>query len=218
MTKKQEKVIIDGINEKIDTSFVLIMAVELLIMHIGLIAIEIGVSRSRNTRSIIMRAVITMMICGVFYFLLGHNFANGNESGLVGTTTFDYFETDFSDFNYNRWVVGFVFCLVTNTLACSSFAERTFLDTYIFFTIVMSSILYPVIAHWVWGGGWLHQMGYHDHGGSGVIHLTAGCAGLIGNLFLGPRLGFYKSKIVEKRSFAYTRTQLLRSMKQEEKL
>jgi Amt family ammonium transporter len=194
------------------------MVIEMIMMQVGLMMSEVGNARTKNSRSIIHRFIMNMMIVGLVYFFLGHEFANGNKSGLLGSTSFDLIELDFKDYDYKLWVIGFIFCQTTNAIACSAFCERTFLDTYVFFTIIMSSIIYPVQAHWVWGGGWLHQMGYHDHGGSGLVHMTAGCAALIGNYILGPRLGFFKVKTPEKKSFAFTRNHLLKSHMNDVKL
>ena len=218
LTKIQEQFIIDWINYKIDSVIILVMVVNMMMMQVGLLMSEVGCARTKNGRSIIYRFLMNMMIVGVVYFILGHEFANGSESGLLGSTSFDLIELDFKDYDYKRFVVGFIFCQTTNAIACSSYCERTFLDTYVFFSIIMSSIIYPVLAYWVWGGGWLHQMGYHDHGGSGVIHMTAGCAALIGNYILGPRLSYFKVKTPEKKSFASTRNQLYKSQQNDIKL
>ena len=99
------------------------------------------------------------------------------------------------------------FCTTTCTIISGALAERTFLDTYIYFTFVMSSLIYPVLACWVWGGGWLQQLGFLDHGGAGVVHMSAGFAGMIGTYILGPRIGFFnkKNQMHNKGSFEFSR-------------
>ena len=79
------------------------------------------------------------------------------------------------------------------------------LDSYIIFTFLISAVMYPVVSYWVWGGGWLQVAGFHDFAGSGVVHMTAGLAGLIGTIILGPRIGFFEGKDVPKTSFEYIR-------------
>jgi len=75
-----------------------------------------------------------------------------------------------------------------------SLAERTFIDTYIFFSLTMTAFIFPVASAWAWGGGWLQEAGFHDFAGSGVVHMLGGVGGLVGTIILGPRLGMFKEQ------------------------
>ena len=174
-------------------------------MQIGFIMFEVGYSRAKNTRCIIYRSLADMFICGLIFYGIGYNYAYGENSGLIGATGFGFFDTNYKDIDYRRWVMGFCYCSTTLSITTSALAERTYLDTYFFYSITMSSLLFPVLSYWVWGSGWLHQMGYADHGGSGVVHMTAGFSGMIGNYILGPRLGIFKNRTPERKSFSFTR-------------
>ena len=108
-----------------------------------------------------------------------------------------FFDFSFSEKDYRQWILGYGFCSSTITIVSGALAERTFLDTYLAYSFVMASLIYPVISCWAWGDGWLQNLGYHDHGGSGVVHLTAGVSGLIGTIICGPRIGFNNSTPVK---------------------
>ena len=89
------------------------------------------------------------------------------------------------------WIFQFSFCTTSATIVSGSLAERTFIDTYIVFSFLMGGVIYPVAASWVWGGGWLEEMGFKDFAGSGVVHELGGFGGFIGTMILGPRINFF---------------------------
>ena len=170
--------------------------------------LEVGTIGASNSRSIIFKNMIDTFISALAFYVIGYAYAYGDEAGLLGSG--QYFDTGFKDEDYRKWVIAFCFCSTTCTAVSGALAERTYLDTYRFFTLIMSSLVYPVISCWVWGGGWLQRMGYHDHGGSGVVHMTAGCAAMIGAFILGPRLGFSARKASSRKNFQNTRDWLER--------
>ena len=91
-----------------------------------------------------------------------------------------------------KWVFQYSYCSITTTIVSGSLAERTYIDTYIVFAFLISGILYPITASWVWGGGWLSTIGFRDFAGAGVVHLIGGFSGLIGTIILGPRIGIFE--------------------------
>ena len=159
-------------------------------MQLGFIMLEVGSIREKNSRNIIYKNLVDTFVSTITFWSIGYGHAWKSSGGLLGSGGF--FDAGFDNADYRNWVVSYCFCTTTCTAISGSLAERTFLDTYIFFTFIMSALIYPVLSSWVWGGGWLQQLGFHDHGGSGVVHMTAGFAGLIGTYILGPRLGFFR--------------------------
>jgi Amt family ammonium transporter len=89
-------------------------------------------------------------------------------------------------------------CSNIPTIVAGSLAERTFVDTYMFFALLMTGFIYPVAAAWVWGGGWLKVMGFKDFAGAGVVHLLGGTCGMVGTVILGPRLGVFGTNFDNK--------------------
>ena len=104
-------------------------------------------------------------------------------------------------------MIAFVFCNAAVTIVSGALAERTFNDTYFYSSILMAAIVYPIGAGWVWGEGWLSQIGFHDHAGSGVVHLAGGTTGFIGAYLLGPRLGFFPNSKLDKFRFGRSEIQ-----------
>ena len=178
------------INDQIDNVWMMVVALEVIGMQLGFIMLEVGTIRSKNSRNIIYKNLVDTFVSTITFWVIGYGIAYGAEGGLIGAGGF--FDFGFEDIDYRRWLVSYCFCTTTCTIVSGALAERTFLDTYMFFTFVMSSLIYPVLACWVWGGGWLQQLGFQDHGGAGVVHMTAGFAGLIGTYILGPRIGYFR--------------------------
>jgi len=108
-----------------------------------------------------------------------------------------------TDNYYINWLIAFSFCNTSSTIISGCIAERMHNDTYLMYSLLMVSIIYPVSAAWVWGGGWLSLFKFIDFAGSGVVHLVGGVAGFVHTLSLGPRLGF--SKTYDKMHFFYGR-------------
>ena len=133
--------------------------------------------------------------------------STGGQGGFQGGAG-HYFDLMFDEVDYGKWLMGYCFCNATCTLVSGAIAERCILDTYIAFALIMSSVIYPVISCWCWGGGWLQELGFHDFAGAGVVHLTAGISGMTGTVLLGPRLGYFKNKSPIKSSFEYARSRL----------
>ena len=132
----------------------------------------------------------------IIFWLIGYGLAFGNVNQFAGGDK-RYFATSghmdgyFAD-PFLHFVFQFSFCTTSATLVSGSLAERTKIPAYIGFTALMTGIIYPIVAAWCWGNGWLMQRGYHDFSGSGVIHVVGGCAGFIGAYVLGPRHGKFK--------------------------
>jgi ammonium transporter, Amt family len=187
---------VSHLNEIIDQVWVLIVVVMIMNMQVGFILLEVGLARFKNTRTILMKNLVDTFVSSIVFWLLGYAMSVNAQGGFFGSGPF--FMQPESDDYYLKWIIGFSFCNTASTIVSGSLAERTFLDTYLFFTVYMTAILFPTVSAWVWGGGWLSNLGFHDHAGSGVVHLVGGTCGLVGTAILGPRLGFSQSQKLDK--------------------
>ena len=170
-------------------------------MQAGFAMVETGFTRAKNAGNIIMKNLMDFCIGTVVFSLLGYTLMMGEDTffGLIGKPNLNLF-THFKEFiespsegftDASYFVFNLVFCATTATIVSGAMAERTKFSAYCVYSGVISLLIYPIEAHWIWGGGWLSQMGFHDYAGSCAIHMVGGIAALIGAMFLGPRIGKY---------------------------
>lgn len=164
-------------------------------MQAGFAMVEAGFTRAKNSGNILMKNLMDFCIGTVMFILIGFSLLLGEDLlGLIGKPGFDIF-TAYADFDWSNFVFNLVFCATTATIVSGAMAERTKFLSYCCYSAVISALIYPIEAHWIWGGGWLSQMGFHDFAGSCAIHMVGGISALIGAKILGPRIGkFVKQK------------------------
>ena len=164
-------------------------------MQAGFAMVETGFTRAKNAGNILMKNLMDFCIGTVDFILIGFGLVLGEDvAGLIGKPGFDIF-TSYADFDWSNFVFNLVFCATTATIVSGAMAERTKFLSYCIYSGVISALIYPIEAHWIWGGGWLAQMGFHDFAGSCAIHMVGGISALIGAKILGPRIGkFTKDK------------------------
>ena len=164
-------------------------------MQAGFALVEAGFTRAKNSGNIIMKNLMDFCIGTVMFILIGFSLLLGEDfMGFIGKPGFDIF-TSYADFDFSNFVFNLVFCATTATIVSGAMAERTKFLSYCIYSGVISALIYPIEAHWVWGGGWLSQIGFHDFAGSACIHMVGGVCALIGAKILGPRIGkFSKDK------------------------
>ena len=164
-------------------------------MQAGFAMCEAGFTRAKNTGNILMKNLMDFCIGTVVFILVGFGLLLGEDiAGFIGRPGFDIF-TDYANFDFSNFVFNLVFCATTATIVSGSMAERTKFLSYCVYSAVISAIVYPIDAHWTWGGGWLSQLGFHDFAGSNCIHMVGGIAALVGASILGARIGkFIKDK------------------------
>ena len=161
-------------------------------MQAGFAMVEAGFTRAKNTGNIIMKNLMDFCIGTVVFVLIGFGLLMGEDLfGFIGKPGFDLF-TSYADFNFSSFVFNLVFCATTATIVSGAMAERTKFLSYCIYSAVISALIYPIEAHWIWGGGWLSQIGFHDFAGSCAIHMVGGISALIGAKILGPRIGKFK--------------------------
>ena len=175
-------------------------------MQAGFAMVETGFTRAKNAGNIIMKNLMDFCIGTVVFILIGFGLFLGEDAlfGLVGIPNFDIF-TNYAAFDWSGFVFNLVFCATTATIVSGAMAERTKFLSYCIYSGVISAVIYPIEAHWTWGGGWLAQMGFHDFAGSNCIHMVGGISALIGAAILGPRIGKFikdeKGKVTKVNAF-----------------
>ena len=175
-------------------------------MQAGFAMVETGFTRAKNAGNIIMKNLMDFCIGTVVFILIGFGLFLGEDAlfGFVGIPNFDIF-TNYATFDWSGFVFNLVFCATTATIVSGAMAERTKFLSYCIYSGVISAVIYPIEAHWTWGGGWLAQMGFHDFAGSNCIHMVGGISALIGAAILGPRIGKFikdeKGKVTKVNAF-----------------
>ena len=165
-------------------------------MQAGFAMVETGFTRAKNTGNIIMKNLMDFCIGTVVFILIGFGLFLGENAffGLIGKPNWQIF-TDYANFDWSGFVFNLVFCATTATIVSGAMAERTKFLSYCVYSAIISAVIYPIEAHWTWGGGWLAQLGFHDFAGSNCIHMVGGICALIGAAMVGPRIGkFTKDK------------------------
>ena len=159
-------------------------------MQAGFAMVETGFTRAKNTGNIIMKNLMDFCIGTVVFILIGFGLFLGENTffGLIGKPNWQIF-TDYANFDWSGFVFNLVFCATTATIVSGAMAERTKFLSYCVYSAVISAVIYPIEAHWTWGGGWLAQLGFHDFAGSNCIHMVGGICALIGAAMVGPRIG-----------------------------
>lgn len=174
-------------------------------MQAGFAMVETGFTRAKNAGNILMKNLMDFCIGTVVFILIGFGLLLGEDLvGLIGKPGFDIF-TDYANFDWSNFVFNLVFCATTATIVSGAMAERTKFLSYCIYSAVISAFIYPVEAHWIWGGGWLSKIGFHDFAGSCAIHMVGGISALIGAWLLGPRIGKFvkdaKGRITKVNAF-----------------
>ncbi|NLG17373.1 MAG: ammonium transporter [Fibrobacter sp.] len=185
-----------GINT-VDTLWVLVAGFLVFFMNAGFAFVEAGFCRAKNAVNILAKNYVVFALAAVAFWAIGYGFTFGAEgNALIGAGSFLVNEKAASPVSNIPMFAFFFFQLAFASAACSiisgAVAERIKFSAFILFGTVMVAVIYPIGGHWVWGGGWLASMGFHDFAGSTVVHSVGGWAALAGILLLGPRLGKYR--------------------------
>ena len=177
----------------VDTIWVLLAAVLVFFMQAGFAMVETGFTRAKNAGNIIMKNLMDFAIGTLVFWALGFGLMFGTDlGGIIGLPDF-FVRNDYSStFPTGAFLIfQTVFCATAATIVSGAMAERTKFISYCIYSAVISAVIYPVSGHWIWGGGWLYQLGFHDFAGSTAVHMVGGLSALIGAKLLGPRIGKY---------------------------
>lgn len=171
----------------------MIGALLVFFMQCGFAMVETGFTRAKNAGNIIMKNLMDFCIGTVVFSLLGFGLMMSEDyvAGFIGVPNLNMF-TDWMNFDWNSFVFQLVFCAIAATIVSGAMAERTKFSAYCVYSAIISLVVYPIEAGWVWNGqGWLAQLGCIDFAGSIVIHMVGGISALVGAIILGPRIGKY---------------------------
>ncbi len=193
MTESVEKILEQLTDQTNDTVFGVwfLIAVSLVFfMQAGFAMVETGFTRAKNAGNIIMKNLMDFCIGTVVFILIGFGLLLGEDvCGIIGKPGFDIF-TSYDNFDFSNFVFNLVFCATTATIVSGAMAERTKFLSYCVYSGIISALVYPIEAHWIWNSdGWLYQLGFHDISGSCAIHMVGGISALVGASILGPRIG-----------------------------
>ncbi len=167
----------------------LIGAILVFWMQAGFAMVETGFTRAKNAGNILMKNLMDFCIGTVMFIVIGFSLLLGEDViGLIGKPGFDIF-TSYANFDWSNFIFNLVFCATTATIVSGAVAERTKFLAYCIYSAVISALIYPIEAHWTWGGGWLASLGFHDFAGSACIHMVGGICAIIAAAMLGPRIG-----------------------------
>ena len=176
-----------------DVTWTLVAAFLVYFMQAGFALCEAGLTRAKNTGNILMKNLMDFCIGTPCYWLVGFGIMFGGTGALIGGL--DPFMQGSYDFGtLPTWVYAVfqtVFCATAATIVSGSMAERTNFKAYCLYSAAISLIVYPVSGHWIWGGGWLSELGFHDFAGSTAVHFVGGTTACLGAALLGPRIGKY---------------------------
>jgi Amt family ammonium transporter len=179
----------------VDTIWVLLGAILVFFMQAGFAMVETGFTRAKNAGNIIMKNLLDFCLGSVVFWVLGFGIMFGADAwGLVGVP--DLFVRGNYDSTFHTYVFLIfqtVFCATAATIVSGAMAERTKFSAYCIYSMAISALIYPISGHWIWGGGWLAELGFHDFAGSTAVHMVGGVAACVGAYMLGPRIGKYDS-------------------------
>ena len=178
----------------VDTIWVLVASALVFFMQAGFAMVETGFTRAKNAGNIIMKNLMDFALGSLVFWIIGFGLMQGTSlGGLIGTPDF-FIRGEYGSGTIPTAVFVIfqtVFAATAATIVSGSMAERTKFISYCIYSVVITALIYPISGHWIWGGGWLSQLGFHDFAGSTAVHMVGGIAALIGAIMLGPRIGKY---------------------------
>ncbi len=185
---------LDALSHSINNVWVLVAAILVMFMQAGFAMVEAGFTRRKNTANIMMKNLMDFSIGALIYWTIGYSLMYGESiMGFIGGFDLAFFTSDgIGDYADNTDILfQTVFAATAATIVSGAMAERTKFHAYLIFSVFITLIIYPVSGHWLWGGGWLSELGFIDFAGSTIVHSVGAWVGLAGAIIIGPRLGKY---------------------------
>ncbi|MDO5141624.1 MAG: ammonium transporter [Eubacteriales bacterium] len=175
----------------LDTGWTLIAAALVFFMQAGFAMVETGFTRAKNAGNIIMKNLMDFSLGTPIFWLVGFGIMFGSANSVFGGFHFLADGVVGEGYDWTTLIFQTVFCATAATIVSGSMAERTKFSAYCIYSMIISAVVYPISGHWIWGGGWLSELGFHDFAGSTAVHMVGGVAAFVGAAILGPRLGKY---------------------------
>lgn len=185
--------ILEVVQNEVYGVWYLVGAALVFFMQCGFAMVETGFTRAKNAGNIIMKNLMDFCIGTPMFLLLGFSLMLSEDyvMGLIGVPNLGIF-TDYANFDWSNFVFNLVFCATAATIVSGAMAERTKFSAYCVYSAVISAVIYPIEAGWIWNSeGWLAKLGFHDFAGSCAIHMVGGITAFIGAAIVGPRIGKY---------------------------
>ena len=182
---------ITSLAASVDVGWTLIAAALVFFMQAGFAMVETGFTRAKNAGNIIMKNLMDFSLGTPIFWLIGFGIMFGSASPFFGGIEFFADGMVGAGYDWTTLIFQTVFCATAATIVSGAMAERTKFSAYCIYSMVISAVIYPISGHWIWGGGWLSQLGFHDFAGSTAVHMVGGVAAFIGAMILGPRIGKY---------------------------
>ncbi|MFB6316939.1 ammonium transporter [Saccharicrinis sp. FJH54] len=176
----------------IDLMWVLITGILVMFMQAGFALVETGFTRAKNAGNILMKNFMDFVFGSLLFWLVGYSIMYGGEGWFAGKLSFFYDNPE----DMHSLFFQTVFAATAATIVSGAVAERTKFTAYLVISALITVVIYPISGHWIWGGGWLSELGFIDFAGSTAVHSVGGWAGLVGAILVGPRLGKYENKKV----------------------
>jgi Amt family ammonium transporter len=177
----------------VDTVWLVVAAMVVMFMQAGFALVEAGFTRAKNAGNIIMKNVMDFSVGGIVYWAFGFALAYGGSSvgGFLAYGDVFFFN---DNTRAGEWFFQVVFAATAATIISGAMAGRVKFSSYLMYTPFVTGLIYPIVTHWVWGGGWLSEQGFMDFAGSGVVHMLGGVAALAGVVVIGPRIGRFTAE------------------------
>ncbi len=181
-----------------DFLWLLIAGFLVFLMQAGFALVEAGFTRAKNVANIMMKNLMDFCLGSIIFWAIGFGLMYGKDiAHLIGFSNFFLVDAikpngSIDEWTYASWFFQVVFAGTAATIISGAMAERTKFSSYLIYTVFITGLIYPVVGHWIWGGGWLANFGFHDFAGSTVVHSVGAWAALVGITVLGPRLGRFK--------------------------
>ena len=198
MAQAEEEMSVGDVQAFLDNIWILVAAILVIFMQAGFALLTAGLTRGKNVANIMMKNLMDFVIGVLAFGAIGFAFAFGAGNDFIGTEGFFLNPDSFADGWGNLTLPTFfifqvAFAATAATIVAGAMAERMKFKAYFVYSAFITALVYPIVVHWVWGGGWLANLDtpYHDFAGSGVVHMTGGVAALVGAAILGPRIGKY---------------------------
>jgi ammonium transporter, Amt family len=173
----------------LDLMWVLVTGILVMFMQAGFALVEVGFTRAKNAGNILMKNFMDFVFGSLLFWIVGYSIMYGGEGWFAGKLSFFYDNPE----DMHNLFFQTVFAATAATIVSGAVAERTKFTSYLIISALITAVIYPISGHWIWGGGWLSQLGFIDFAGSTAVHSVGGWAGLVGAIIVGPRLGKYEN-------------------------